>query len=156
RHHDLFLRQRVLDAGLSSGIARDTCRTSTVTADTPDLAAGSQRFASARAVILEGLADHAFPAAAVEVGGGAGAHWREAFGHLTYDASASATTTETIFDLASLTKVIATTSLVMRAVEAGRLSLDAPVADFQSGWRATDRVGVTLRHLLDHSSGLPA
>jgi CubicO group peptidase (beta-lactamase class C family) len=105
--------------------------------------------------MADGLARHAYPAAVVEVGNAAGVLWREAFGRLTYDRAAPVATDSTIFDLASLTKVIATTSLVMRAVEAGRLSLESRVADFQTGWRATDRAAVTIRHLLDHSSGLP-
>jgi CubicO group peptidase (beta-lactamase class C family) len=75
---------------------------------------------------------------------------------LTYDPSAGAATPETIFDLASLTKVIATTSLVMRHVQAGALDLDAPIVARLPSWRGADRAAVSARHLLDHSSGLPA
>jgi CubicO group peptidase (beta-lactamase class C family) len=67
------------------------------------------------------------------------------FGHLTYDADAPPVTAATIYDLASLTKVIATTTMAMILVDEGRLDLDRPV-----------REGVTVRHLLTHSSGLPA
>ena len=117
---------------------------------------GESSFSEARAIITSGLLDRAFPGAVVEVGRGAGPIWREAFGRLTYDAKAAACRVDTIFDLASLTKVIATASLTMRQIAAGRLTLDARVADFLPQWRDRDRTSVTIRQLLDHSSGLPA
>jgi CubicO group peptidase (beta-lactamase class C family) len=117
-------------------------------------------FAKARAVVRAGVAARAFPAAVVEVGRREGVTWREAFGRLRYateaDAEAPACTEETIFDLASLTKVIASTSLVMRHVAAGRVSLEARVADLLPAWRVHSSADVRVRHLLDHSSGLPA
>jgi len=61
---------------------------------------------------------------------------------------------ETIFDLASLTKVLATTSAVMLLVEQGALSLDDPVAKVLPHFGEKDKERVTLRHLLTHSSGL--
>ena len=61
---------------------------------------------------------------------------------------------ETIFDLASLTKVLATTSAVMLLVDEGRLVLDDPVAKVLPHFGERDKEGVTLRHLLTHSSGL--
>ena len=112
--------------------------------------------ASARTVIQRGLAERAFPAAAVNVGNRAGATWREAFGQLSYAELAPATTTDTLFDLASLTKVIATASLAMRQIAQGRLGLDTRVGDVVDEWNDGDRARVTIRHLLDHSSGLPA
>src|SRR5580765_6765658 len=91
--------------------------------------------AAARAVIERGLQERAFPAAVVNVGRGAGAIWRQAFGRLSYADEAAACELDTIFDLASLTKVIATASLTMRQVARG-LSLDTPVAEFLQSWRA--------------------
>ena len=82
--------------------------------------------------------------------------WREAFGHLTYDPEAAACTEATIFDLASLTKVIATTTVVMRLVDEGVLRLDDRVGDWLSDWKGKDRDHVTLRDLLAHCSGLSA
>ncbi len=111
---------------------------------------------AARAVIKAGLADRAFPAAAVSVGRAAGAQWEQAFGRLSYDDSAPECTANTIFDLASLTKVICTASVAMRLHEQGCLDLDAPVASVLPEWRDNDKRTVTIRQLLDHSSGLPA
>lgn len=113
-------------------------------------------FAGARAVLEEARANGAFPAAVCEVGRSRGPIWTEAFGHLTYSAGSPATTPATPFDLASLTKVIATTSLVMKMVRDGALTIDTPVSSIFTGWRGPERGTITIGHLLDHSSGLPA
>ena len=61
-----------------------------------------------------------------------------------------------IYDLASLTKVVATTTLAMLAVSEGKLELDAPVQRYLPAFRGRGKELVTVRHLLTHSSGLPA
>jgi CubicO group peptidase (beta-lactamase class C family) len=63
-------------------------------------------------------------------------------------------TRETIFDLASLTKPIVTTTAVMQLVAEGAIDLDAPVAKFLPAFAERDKEAVTIRHLLTHSSGL--
>jgi CubicO group peptidase (beta-lactamase class C family) len=113
-------------------------------------------FDRAAEVLLDGILDRAFPAAVAEVGRKDGPIWRRPFGTLTYDAGASNTTNETVFDLASLTKVIATTTLAMRAVDEGLLTVADPVRSKLPEWRGTDRESVTIRDLLAHCSGLPA
>ncbi|MDP9264358.1 MAG: beta-lactamase family protein, partial [Acidobacteriota bacterium] len=81
------------------------------------------------------------------------------FGSFTYDAGSPAVAADTVFDLASLTKVLATTTMAMLLFERGVLELEAPVAgilpDFRHG-EDCRRAQVTLRMLLAHSSGLPA
>ncbi|MGI9180729.1 MAG: serine hydrolase domain-containing protein [Longimicrobiaceae bacterium] len=62
----------------------------------------------------------------------------------------------TVYDLASLTKVLATTTAVMLLVEDGRMSLDAPVARYLPEFQGPSKGRVTVRHLLTHTSGLPA
>jgi serine-type D-Ala-D-Ala carboxypeptidase len=114
------------------------------------------RFDAVRALLLEAVESHVFPAACIEVGGRDGSYWTHAVGGLTYDPYASPATPATIFDLASLTKVLATATLAMRAIDAGRLSLEDPVARWLRDWRGADREGVTIRQLLAHSSGLTA
>jgi len=113
-------------------------------------------FSGAARVIERGVGDRAFPAAVVEVGTRDAVVWQQAFGRLDYDTDSSATSPATIFDLASLTKVIATTSLVMRLVERGGLALDDPIRKWIPEWRGNDREHVTVRSLLSHSSGLTA
>ena len=112
--------------------------------------------APARAVVRRAIAEQAFPAAVVEVGTLLEPLWREAFGRLTFEADAPPARADTIFDLASLTKVIATTPLVMQQAERGALGLDDTVARYSSRWRSTDREDVTIRDLLAHCSGLTA
>jgi CubicO group peptidase (beta-lactamase class C family) len=111
---------------------------------------------SARAVIQRAIDEQAFPAAVIEVGTAYEPLWREAFGHLTFDADAPATREDTVFDLASLTKVMATTPMVMQQVERGALGLDDPVGRFIPQWHGGDREIVTIRDLLAHCAGLTA
>jgi serine-type D-Ala-D-Ala carboxypeptidase len=110
--------------------------------------------AAVRAVVQRALDDHVFPAAVVEVGRSQMPLWRQAFGALTFEPGATPTSDDTVFDLASLTKVLATTLLVMREVERGRLGPDDRVAMHLPEWQLTDRADVTLRDLLSHCSGL--
>ena len=113
-------------------------------------------FAAPERLLREAVEAHVFPAAAVEVGHRAGPRWSAAAGAHTYDPYAAAVTMDTVFDLASLTKVISTATLMMRAVDADRVGLDEPVASRFREWRGADREAVTIRDLLTHSSGLPA
>ncbi len=83
------------------------------------------------------------------------------FGKLSYDADAATVKPDTIYDIASLTKVVGTTTLIMKLVESGKLQLDAPLGRYLPEWLSAGkdrawREKVTLRHLLTHSSGLPA
>ena len=113
-------------------------------------------FAGAADVVQRGVEERAFPAAVVEVGTRGEMLWQQAFGRLDYEPDSAPTDTSTIFDLASLTKVIATTSLVMRLVERGALALNEPIRKWLAEWRGNDRENVTVRSLLTHSSGLTA
>ena len=107
-------------------------------------------------IIERAIADRAFPAAVVETGTRERVRWRQAFGTLTYEADAPPAREDTIFDLASLTKVIATASIAMRAVNEGRITLDQRVAARLPDWRGSDREHVTILDLLEHASGLTA
>ena len=113
------------------------------------------RFGDARRVLEQAITEHAFPAAVIEVGNTGQMLWRHAFGRLTFDPAAAPASDDTIFDLASLTKVISTTPLVMQQFERGVLALDDPVSGHLAEWRGDDRADVTLRDLLAHCSGLP-
>ena len=113
-------------------------------------------FAPLERMLREAVEARVFPAASAEVGGAAGARWSGAAGAHTYDPYAPFVTHDTVFDLASLTKVIATTTLAMRAVDDGRLGLEERVAAWLPEWRGPDRQDVTVRDLLAHSAGLSA
>jgi CubicO group peptidase (beta-lactamase class C family) len=115
-----------------------------------------ERFDRVAALLRDAIAARAFPAAAIEVGRHDGARWNEACGNLTYDPGAPPATPDTIFDLASLTKVLATTTIAMQMVDAAQLSLDEPVAGRLPEWAGADRASVTIADLLAHTSGLTA
>lgn len=100
------------------------------------------------------VAERAFPGAVLAVGhAGRLAHLR-AYGHLSYDTGAAPARLDTLYDLASLTKVVATTTMAMMLVDERRLDLDRPVQAFLPGFRGEHKDEVTVRHLLTHSSGL--
>jgi CubicO group peptidase (beta-lactamase class C family) len=116
----------------------------------------SANFQRAADVVARGQRDRAYPAAVVEVGNATGVLWRQAFGRLDYEPESAAAQDDTIFDLASLTKVLATTTVAMQLVEAGRIALSDPIVRWIPEWRGHDREHVTLSALLTHSSGLTA
>jgi CubicO group peptidase (beta-lactamase class C family) len=112
--------------------------------------------AVARSVIERAIAGRIFPAASLEAGSSEGPLWSDALGTLTFDAGAASTSLDTPFDLASLTKVIATATIVMELVRTERVALDDRIVNYFEEWRSADRGGVTVRDLLEHASGLPA
>ncbi len=110
-------------------------------------------FKLARQVISRAVPT-AFPAAVVNVGHHDEVLWQEPFGVLSHKPEAPATRLETIFDLASLTKVLATATVAMTAVDNRRLALEDPVSHWIPGWRSQDRKVVNVGDLLAHASGL--
>ena len=111
-------------------------------------------FSRPRQILLDGISSKVFPAASVQVGSSKDVYWEESFGAIETTNSSNRTCADTIFDLASLTKVIATTTLLMRAVDQRLVFLDAPLKTFFREWRGLDRENVTIQDLLTHSSGL--
>ncbi|OLC48540.1 MAG: hypothetical protein AUH43_08980 [Acidobacteria bacterium 13_1_40CM_65_14] len=107
-------------------------------------------------VLRDAIGARVFPAATAEVGASDGVLWQEALGTLTFDDASARTELDTPFDLASLTKVIATATGVMRLVHGRALRLEDAVSSFFDEWRGTDREAVTVRDLLEHTSGLSA
>jgi beta-glucosidase-like glycosyl hydrolase/CubicO group peptidase (beta-lactamase class C family) len=105
-------------------------------------------------ILEEAVAARAFPGGVVAVGrDGALVHLR-AFGRLSYDAGAPEARADTIYDLASLTKVVVTTTMAMVLVDEGKLDLRKRVSDFLPGFKGPNKERVTVEHLLAHSSGL--
>ncbi len=110
--------------------------------------------ADADRVLDRALAARAFPGGVVAVGRDSALVHLRPFGRQTYDAGSPAVTADTIYDLASLTKVVVTTTMAMMLVDEDRLDLDAPVSAFVPGFRGDGRETVTVAHLLSHSGGL--
>ena len=108
------------------------------------------------AILTRGVADSAFPGAIVVVGTHAGPIATVSAGHLDWATGSPRPTSSTLWDIASLTKVVGMTSAMMQLVESGRVDLDAPVQRYLPEWTGTNKERVTVRHLLTHQSGLPA
>lgn len=113
------------------------------------------------AIIQQGITDQLYPGAVCIVGQvNDGQHTllhARAYGHLTYpnnDPDAQPTQLNTLYDLASLTKVVATTTATLLNIQGGRLALDDPVSQHLPGFEQNGKDAVTLRHLLTHTSGL--
>ena len=104
---------------------------------------------------LQSQVDSAFPGATIAVGYGDSVVLLAAVGHYGAD-DRRPVTTETVYDLASLTKVIGLTTAAMMLIDQGKLDLDAPVQRYVPAFQGASKERVTIRHLLTHSSGLPA
>jgi CubicO group peptidase (beta-lactamase class C family) len=110
---------------------------------------------SIRTTLDRAVTDSAFPGAYVVVGTHDRILAAYGAGHLDWSPS-PAPTDRTMWDMASLTKVIATTSSLMQLVETHKVQLDAPVQHYLPAWTGPNKDKVTVRDLLTHSSGLPA
>lgn len=122
-----------------------------------------EAFSSALSVVRDAIARRAFPAASVAVTHQGRLVVLKTFGRFTYESDSPAVSPGTLFDLASITKVVATTTMAMILYERGLLELDAPVVGTLPEFLADScgdldarRHDVTFRMLLAHSSGLPA
>ena len=104
---------------------------------------------------LRSQVDSAFPGAAIAVGRHDTILLLSAVGHYAVD-DRRPVTPQTIYDLASLTKVIGLTTAALMLVDSGRLDLAAPVQQYVPAFQGPGKERVTIRHLLTHSSGLPA
>lgn len=107
-------------------------------------------------VLEEFLEQKAFPGGVLAVGHKGRLVYLKPFGRLSYDPDSAAVSTDTIYDLASLTKVIATTTMAMILVDQGLLDIDKPVQDFLPLFQGSGKEKVTVRDLLTHSSGMVA
>ena len=115
-------------------------------------------FASAFAVLSQAIANHAFPAASVAITHRDRLVALRVFGRFTYAPDSPLVSGSNIFDLASVSKVVATTSMAMILYERGMLDLEMPVVGVLPEFAGQDepRRAITFRMLLAHSSGLPA
>lgn len=113
-------------------------------------------FDETRQLLASSVSAGAFPGAALAVGYRGAMVLDTSAGGLDYDPSSARVTGDTIYDLASVSKVVATTSATMMLVESGRLLLDAPVQDYIPEFQGANKEKVRVIHLLQHSAGLPA
>ena len=117
----------------------------------------SDPWAPLNQLLEDGLAQGVYTAAVALVGWRGELQWQAAVGRVSQDPESPATTLDTSFDLASLTKPLATALALMVLTEAGRLTPDATLGEFLPvDWLPPDKRPLTLAQLLAHRAGLPA
>jgi len=153
-------RRQVLRGGLAAAaLASGGYAVRNVAASDAPASAGPKAFRpegleAVDAIVRAAVAARAFPGGVLALGlDGALAHLR-AFGRLSYEPEAAEVAADTIYDLASLTKVVVTTTLSMILVDEGKLDLEARVHSFFPAFSGPAKERVTVRHLLTHSGGL--
>ena len=121
-----------------------------------DVGMSANRLATIDRIVSRGMKAGGFPGAAVIVGRRGFSVFEKGYGHLGWTSgSAPVVPDESIYDLASLTKVVGTATAAMILYDEGRLDLDAPVSRYLPDFSGGQKNQVTVRHLLTHSSGLP-
>ncbi len=113
-------------------------------------------YSSVDSFIESSISNSAFPGAVLLIGNKDSIIYQNAFGHFTYENNSPDVSTSTIYDLASLTKVIATTTAIMLLVDKKMISLDDKVITYLPEFRNNSKGDITIRNLLKHNSGLPA
>jgi CubicO group peptidase (beta-lactamase class C family) len=115
------------------------------------------RLATIDRVVERGISAGGYPGASVVVGRKGAAVWEKGFGRLGWTSDAGSVVPErTIYDLASLTKVVGTTTAIMILYDEGKVHLDDPVVKFIPEFTGGAKDQVTIKMLLEHRSGLPA
>ncbi len=122
----------------------------------PEAGINPARLDSVRLLVQQAVRDSVFPGAVLLLGRNATIALHEAFGNLGYGEFKRPVPLNAIFDMASVSKVIATTTACMLLYERGQLALDAPVQSYLPNFTGKDKEKITLRHLLTHCSGLIA
>ena len=117
----------------------------------------AERLETIDRVVQRGIDAGGYPGASVVVGRNGAIVWQKGFGHLGWTADSPAVTADqTIYDLASLTKVVGTTTAAMILYDEGKISLDERVTTYLPAFNGGMKEIVTVRELLEHRSGLPA
>lgn len=121
-----------------------------------DLKNSKYDFSPVEKIMTEAIQDTAYPGGVVVVGYKGKIVFEKAFGNFTYDKTSAPMTLNTMFDLASVSKVIGTTSAAMILYDEGKLNLDDKVTKFFPDYGVNGKDKITVRNLLLHNSGLPA
>lgn len=106
-------------------------------------------------ILQTSIQNHEIPGAVLLVGHDGHVIYRKAFGDRSLEPTRAPMTVDTIFDIASLTKVVATTTAVMRLVDGGKVRLNDPVVKYIPEFGQNGKSDITVRDLLTHYSGLP-
>ena len=149
---------RLLFAATSAAVFLAGCASpprSSVGAGAQAVQLDSARFPEIDAAVEQAVAARRLPGAVVHLERG-GESYERAYGKLSYEPDARPVDTATVFDAASLSKVLATAPSVLKLAEEGRIDLDAKLVTYFPECANGGKEAITIRHLLTHSSGLPS
>ncbi len=124
--------------------------------DASEVGMSAERLGTITRVVQRGISAGGYPGAAAVVGRRGAAVVKRGFGRLSWSGESPDVDIHSLYDLASLTKVVGTTTAVMILYDEGKIDLDAPVRDYLPAFSGGNKDRVTIRHLLTHRSGLPA
>ncbi len=113
-------------------------------------------FRPLEALVNKAISDSVFPGASLAILYKGEVVFHKGFGHFTYAATSPPVETTTIYDLASLTKAVSTTSIAMQLVERDSLQLQAPVVHYLPDFKGAGKEKITIEQLMRHTSGLRA
>jgi CubicO group peptidase (beta-lactamase class C family) len=122
----------------------------TLTANVP-----AQNFAGVDTIVAQAIANQVFPGAVLVVGDSTGIIFQKSYGQFTYDDASTSVTGNTMYDLASLTKVMCVTMTTMWLHDRGRINIEDHVWQYLPEFAQNGKETVKIRHLLLHNSGLP-
>jgi SSS family transporter len=167
----VVLRKRGVKVAVAAGVVLGLVLVGSAVAQSPPKQSldgapgvGSYDFSAASAAIEKAIGEKKLPGAVLVVGHGGKVVFEQAYGVRKYagepgldgkPSAAEAMTVDTIFDMASLTKCLATATAVMQLVEQGKVDVDAPVVKYLPEFGMNGKEKVTVRELLTHYSGLP-
>jgi len=140
-----LLRQTLLQVGMTLLLATICMGQS---------ASARGNFAAVDAIMNNAVAQGTIPGGVVLIGHDGQVVYRKAFGMRSLETSREAMAADTIFDIASLTKCVATATSVMKLVEEGKIRLNDPVSAYLPDFARNGKEGITIRELLTHFSGL--
>ncbi len=154
--NDDILIRSVLSLCLLTGLAGESTAESKplVACELADCGLNASRLAAIDAVVAEGLRYERMPGCVVLVGYRGRIAWLKSYGSRQVKPDAVPMTTDTVFDLASLTKPIATATSIMLLIEDGLIGLDDPAAKYIPEFAVNGKEVITIRQLLTHQSGL--
>ena len=114
------------------------------------------RFQNAVSLVEEAVRGGAVPSAALAIGVRERVYVRRAWGVTSYTSAGEAVNDRTLYDMASMTKILATGMIALRLLERGVLDLADPIGRYLGPAVPEDKRGITIFHLMTHTSGLPA
>jgi len=155
--HTLFRRQALIAGACVVLLAGCAGAPDAAAPATPAARTGLDhaRFAAIDSAVNEAIGERRLPGAVFHLERGGDVH-EQAYGRFSYEADAPAVTPDTVFDAASLSKVLATAPSVLLLAEDGKLDLDAKLSDYFPECSGGGKEAITVRHLLTHTSGLAA